>query len=240
MPHSPLDRARFIGAFLGDGWVRQNPKKNGHTDYAVGLAIGQIDQPHTEKYLELVRSMFPGNWKNNPPRIVGLVCSSKRAHRAIVGMGISGYCDQKRVPQEIIKADLETKKSFFGGFMDADGHVLGDVKNLSRGHIGSCNIDLLTAIREIGISVGLSITPIRTYDRPTNIAPYRQIFHQCWVSGLTMWKIPMWHETKSTRSKLLFAAQEHKKHPRYAREDSGTWKSTPHIIKNQNYRKNLV
>lgn len=209
------DMARFIGAFLGDGWTRNNGAIV--KDYSVGLSIGRKQEGHTVRYLYLAERLFPGvRWKNNALGALGITCSSKVVYTYLREIGVGQYCEAKAMPAEIFFADIDARLALLAGYMDADGHVVAGEKNLSRGHMGGVNLPLIEDLRKLAIGCGLCVTPVRTYSRVSNICP--QIIHQCWISGFSTPKIPMWHDTKFQRSKLLVAAQEGRKIKRTPKE----------------------
>lgn len=202
--------SRFVGAFLGDGWTRAKGAEIG--DYTVGLSIGSSDEPHIYDYLALAELLFPGiRWviQTGKYRGRGIICSSRIVHSFVRELGIGGDCYTKTLPPLMFDAPENARLALLAGYMDADGHVLKDIKNMSRGHMGGCNQALIEDIRSLAITCGLNVTPVRRYDRKSNIR--QQTIYQCWLSGFSTPQIPMWHRTKAKRSKLLVDAQPTRK-----------------------------
>ena len=146
-----VDRARLAGAFLGDGWIRhEGIQRRG---YALGLAIGTGDEPHTQRYAALASEVLPNAGR-----------SIRRAARA-------------------------------SPFVAADGSVAGDTtSNHGRGQIASISARLVTGLRELALSCGLQVTPVRSEVRVTNFG--KCVVHRCTVASGSMIEIPMWHREK--------------------------------------------
>jgi tRNA-splicing ligase RtcB len=103
--------ARFIGAFLGDGWIRQQTASG----YTVGLAIGNREAVVTQKYAKLLADeLFPeAHWFNNVPGAFGLTCSSKAVHSAVIDMELGYPSADKYLPNHCFSLPLEEKNLFW-------------------------------------------------------------------------------------------------------------------------------
>ncbi len=186
------DRARLIGALLGDGWVRAKPLRQGYT---VGLAIGAVDEPHTGRYLDLCRGILTGRWRSGAPGHYGLSCSSKEAYERYHAFQFGAQALDKHVPAYAFGLCREEKLALLAGYFDADGSVANHATtNHGRGTIASTNRTLVEGIRELAVRSGLRVTPIRSRKITTNYGPAE--VHRCAVAASSMVALDLWHERK--------------------------------------------
>lgn len=189
------DMARFIGAYLGDGWLRHSDTLR--SGYGVGLAIGTYEEAHTERYQALCQTLFPQvKWSNNAPGAFGLTCSSREVHRTVTELGIGLRSDQKQVPYFVYELPLNEKLAFLAGYFDSDGSVASQTtSNYGRGSICTVSQELCEGVREVAISCGLQITPVRRGDVETNFGP--STIYRCVISTGSMKALDLWHEGKA-------------------------------------------
>ena len=193
-----LDLARFCGAFLADGWVRQKMNPQG---YDVGLAIGSKDDPHTEQYKELVENLFddpqwPRSWRNNAKGAFGLTCTSKFAHTTICNLGLGGRSREVEVPSFMFEASREAKLAFLAGYVDGDGSVSFNAKNAGRCTFASVNEVLIRGVRELAIGCGLQTTPVSVQEVDTNFG--HAITYRFVMAADSASVLPLWHERKAS------------------------------------------
>lgn len=190
------DAARLLGAFLGDGWVRNKaPEVSG---YGVGLAIGAKDEDHTRDYLSLCERVLPTvRWSNNAPGAYGLTCSSKAVRTALSEFGFSGYGRDRSLPPYVYCLPYEEKIELLSGYMDADGSVSEHPRNKGRGTMASTNSALIGGLRELAISCGLRVTPVRSERRITNYGPC--VIYHCVLSSNSTARLRLWHGDKARR-----------------------------------------
>lgn len=190
------DAARLLGAFLGDGWVRNTrPEVSG---YGVGLAIGANGEEHTRDYLSLCERVLPAaRWSENAPGAYGLTCSSKAVRTALSELGFSGYGRERSLPPYVYRLPREGKLALLAGYMDADGSVMENARNRGRGTMASTNETLIQGLREIAISCGMRVTPIRSERRTTNFGPC--VIHTCVLSASSAACLLLWHRAKARR-----------------------------------------
>jgi len=188
------ERARLIGAMLGDGWLRHDPRRSG---YSVGLAIGAADEAHTARYRELLEAALPpARWRSDAPGTFGLTCSSAGVWRAVDALGLGGYGHEKRVPAWAFALPVEEKLALLAGYMDADGSIAGPrTSNHGRGTIASTNEALVEDLRELAIGCGLRVTSVRSENRQTNFG--RAVVHRCVLSCDAVARLELWHASKS-------------------------------------------
>lgn len=195
--------ARFIGAFLGDGWVRSDTKRRGYT---FGLAIGDASEEHTRRYVELIQSLelpevAKGTWKDAPLRLkvsapgaYGISGSNKRAYRFIEGLGLALPSTRRRVPAGAFSATNEDKIQLLSGYMDADGSIGNVARRDGSGLVRACNEPLVRDIREIAISAGLRCTNVRRIDMSTN---FGETACYCFnIAPASMKRLDLWHGGK--------------------------------------------
>ena len=190
------DAARLLGAFLGDGWVRNT--RTEVSGYGAGLAIGREDEEHTPDYLSLCRRVLPtARWSNDAPGAYGLTCSSKAVHTALFELGFFGYGRDRSLPPYVYGLSQEEKLALLGGYMDADGCVAENARNRGRGTMASTNPQLIRGLREIAISCGLRVTPIGEDRKVTNYGPC--VVYRCVIAASSTARLPLWHRSKACR-----------------------------------------
>jgi hypothetical protein len=188
------NRARLLGAFLGDGWIRHDTT---HGRYTVGLAIGKASEAHTAKYKEILETELPpANWAVDAPGAYGLTCASAKVWRTIVQWGVAHCSLEKSVPDLIFTLPLREKLAFLAGYVDADGSVANThTSNHGRATLASTNRKLVEGMREVAISCGLRITAIRRENIHSNFGD--TIVYRCVLSADSTHQLPLWHETKA-------------------------------------------
>ena len=189
--------ARFMGAFLGDGWTRS--KNTRISGYSVGLAIGGSDEPHTARYAELCRSLFPeARWRNNAPGAYGLTCSSRAVWTQLHELGLAAPSSEKSLPAVAYRLSEDEKRELLGGYFDSDGSVAdGRTSNHGRGTIATVSEPLVFGLRELAMGSGMRVSRIRAENRATNYGRCR--VYRCVVGADSMAELDLWHEGKAER-----------------------------------------
>ncbi len=189
-----VEMARFVGAFLGDGWIRDQAAVaiSGHS---VGLAIGGPGEFHTGRYLSLCRRLLPANWKDNAPGAYGLTCSSRTVRNAVLEMGLGARSRTRQVPEYAFNLTREEKLALLAGYADADGSV-ADARTSNHGRLTFCSVNrlLVSDLRELAIGCGLRVTVIRSERVQTNYGPTTS--HRFTFSPESSGALPLWHEAK--------------------------------------------
>ena len=190
-----IDKARVVGAMLGDGWIRHEPSVQGNT---VGLAIGDARAEHTTRYRALLETLLPSaRWHSNVAGAYGLTCSSVDVWKEVVALGLGAYSKEKRVPRATFRMPRHEKLALLAGYVDADGSVAGDgTSNHGRATLASTNRALTEDLRELAIGAGLRITPIREEHVETNFGPATS--YRCVLSADSTAELDLWHDTKRT------------------------------------------
>jgi tRNA-splicing ligase RtcB len=199
----PVGHARFVGAFLGDGWVRSDTKRQGYT---FGLAIGDASEEHTHRYAELIRSLdlpavAKGTWKNAPLRLkvsapgaFGISGSNKRVYRFIEGLGLAEPSTRRRVPAAVFAATREDKIEMLSGYIDADGSIGNSTRRDGSGVVRACNEPLVRDVREVAISVGMGCTNVRRVSLATN---FGETTCYCFnIAPSSVKQLDLWHAAK--------------------------------------------
>lgn len=187
-------KARIVGAMLGDGWIRHTPKRQGYT---VGLAIGNRDELHTERYRRLLQENIGSTtWKIDATGHYGLSCSSVDVWTEMQSLGVTGYSNSKRVPPWAFGISRSEKLALLAGYMDADGSVANsNSSNHGRGTVASINRELVEGLRELMISCNMRVTPIRTEHRTTNMGTCT--VYRCTMDVDSTNMLDLWHVSKS-------------------------------------------
>ena len=200
----PCDISRFIGAYLGDGWLRSNPKRQG---YSFGLAIGNASQSHTQRYAGLMTDLkLPEvkkqTWKNktlelhiDAPGAYGITGSHKAFYSLIVEWGVGVESTNRRVPTSFFRSSEASKLALLSGYFDADGSIGDKLTRDGSGLIRACNEGLVQDLREIALSISMDCTPVRRRTRVTNYGPC--VVYQCNVSPASMKRLDLWHSDRA-------------------------------------------
>jgi RNA-splicing ligase RtcB len=191
---------RFIGAFLGDGWMRDEEATK-IQGYSLGLAIGNATEAHSQRYLELACSLWPQtNWKNNAKGAFGLSCSDRAVYHRLTALGLNHRSHTRRVPSFAFKLSREQKLELLAGYFDADGSV-GDshTSNYGRGTICSVSAALVADLRELAIGCGLQVTNMRREQRLTNYG--NSLVYRCVLSASSTAQLDLWHGRKRANSR---------------------------------------
>lgn len=195
--------ARFIGAYLGDGWIRAITKRRGYT---FGLAIGNAIQKHTHQYAKLITSLKTpevnkGTWKNkalslsiDKPGAFGITGSNKRFYHYIVSLGLGQESTIRRLPPSLFTATKEDKLDLLSGYFDADGSIGYAIRRDASGLIRACNEDLVHDLREIAISISMDCTPVRRQEINSNFGD--TVCFACNISPISMKMLNLWHKNK--------------------------------------------
>jgi hypothetical protein len=193
-----IEKARIIGAFLGDGWLRSDTAQQG---YSLGLAIGAASEEHTERYGNLLRKIYPtANWRIGAPGAFGVTTSHRDTYRDLVASGCSGTSNDKRVPSEAFTWSRDEKLALLAGYVDADGSVANpSTSNHGRCKFFSTNRQLLTDLREIAVGCGLRVTPLRDSFMNTNFG--RALAHSFTMAANSVAELPLWHQRKRGNSR---------------------------------------
>ena len=204
-PRLPADAdvARFLGAFLGDGWTRSESAVS-RQGYGFGLAIGTGVEPHTVRYLRLMErlplpALAKGTWKDKPPAFridapgaFGISGSSREVWEFVRSYGLHRKSKDRRVPPEAFGFDVRAKRALIAGYLDADGSVSPrDGSVLVR----SINPALVDDLRELCVGAELTVSPVRESRQVTNFGPAH-------VSGFNVAPgclptLELWHEAKA-------------------------------------------
>lgn len=192
--------ARFIGAYLGDGWVRSKPARQG---YSVGLAIGDANAEHTSRYLDLARSLWPrANWKNNARGAFGLSCSDKAVYQRLAVLGLTARSSMRRVPRIAFALPHEEKLELMSGYVDADGSVSNDrTTNHGRCKVYATSGELVEEIRYLAIACGLQATNTRSEMRQTNYGA--SVVHSFTLGAGAVRQLDLWHLEKRSNIRTV-------------------------------------
>lgn len=197
-------RARLVGAFLGDGWIRHDHVQR--RGYTLGLAVGRGDEPHTPRYAALAADVLPNDgwgkgWRTDVPGHFGLSCSSKSAWTAAVAMGLGERSAERRVPPGAFALNRDEKLALLAGYFDADGSVADSrTSNHGRGQVASVSERLVVDLRELALACGLQVTPVSTERRTTNYG--RCTVYRCSIAASSMAVVPLWHERKGANQRV--------------------------------------
>ncbi len=196
-------KARLVGAFLGDGWLRQDPVRSG---YSLGLAIGRGDELHTTKYLKLAEEVLPNRgwgrgWRADAPGHFGLSCSSRSSWVAARDLGLGSKARDKQVPADAFGLNRDDKLALLAGYFDADGSVAGPgSSNHGRGCVAGTSEQLVVGLRELAIACALHVTAVITSRRSTNYGT-ASVWRFTIAADSTA-ELPLWHRAKAANQRV--------------------------------------
>ncbi|HEV2119746.1 MAG TPA: P-loop NTPase [Candidatus Bathyarchaeia archaeon] len=157
--HTTDDFCRIIGYFMGDGFVRLNPKTR---TYQVMFAE-PINGRYRAKYIELIKRIVRGARISKNALQFGV--SSKTLALLFDKLDLHRSALQKRVPKWVFELPESQKLAFIEGYCDADGFRRLRKSRFRRPGwmvFETPNRGLLEGIRALAISVGLKVTNLNS------------------------------------------------------------------------------
>jgi len=190
--------ARFVGAYLGDGWVRADTRRQGYT---VGVAIGALGEQHTTRYHELCTALWSGvMWKSNMPGAFGLTCSSRDVYRELEALEITFTSREKYVPSWVYQLSFAERLDLLAGYIDSDGNVPNsNTSNQGRAKVASVNQRLVQGLRELAISCGLQVSNVISRVATSNFGAAAVYSFGIGASDTAL--LPLWHQEKQTNQR---------------------------------------
>jgi Mrp family chromosome partitioning ATPase/intein/homing endonuclease len=155
------DFCRIVGYFIGDGFVRSNPKTR---TYQVMFAE-PVNGRYRPKYVDLLEKVFHARIYRNDFQFGVL---SKTLALLFEKLDLRKPALQKRVPKWIFELPASQKLAFIEGYCDADGFRRASKSRFRRAGwmvFESPNKGLLEGIRVLAISVGLRVTNLNSRRR---------------------------------------------------------------------------
>ena len=152
--------ARFLGYFVGDGWV-QKGRKSQKTIY---LAEGNIR--HIRRYSQIAEEIFgvkPLIRKHKKGTSWRIAVGVTQFAGFLEQLGVTGCALTKRVPEWLFCVDDDLKVAFLKGYFDADGTLLRhSVKGIEYARIvaQSPNRRLIEDLRELCTAAGVKSSRI--------------------------------------------------------------------------------
>jgi hypothetical protein len=158
------DFAKLFGFMLGDGWVNHSMN--------VMFALGEYNTLN-EEYIKLLEKYsgkkisFLSQKKNSNKKLKyhTAFVTSKMLATILKRMGFLGDCYTKRIPSWVFEANVEIKKSFLKGLIDADGSISIISKNSFGYTIELANEELVKDIKTLVMSLGLKCGNVHKRDR---------------------------------------------------------------------------
>jgi len=183
------DFCRIIGYFMGDGYVRFDPRMNIHQVMFAEPRNGK----HREKYVHLLEKVFLGAKVYQGDSEFGVV--SRRLALFFRELGLNKSALVKRVPEWVFHLPESQILAFIEGYCDADGHRR-KMKLLIRRPGWMCfespNCELVEGMRILALSVGLRVSNLNSRTR-TLITPSRHTYTK------TFWGFEANSESRSNR-----------------------------------------
>lgn len=162
---SDKDFARFVGFFLGDGYLTD-------INWRVGLALG-VDQDINKRYIEHYKRYHQRvklEYKNiiidgaKIKRLNTAVVCDKQLYMTFVDLGLIGGAHSKRIPGWVYELPLSHKIEFILGLIDADGTIRTGASG-EYYELELCNRELLEDIKILCEQIGWIAGNIRTRTR---------------------------------------------------------------------------
>src|SRR5262249_28669529 len=166
-----------------------------------GLAIGEPDEGHTQRYLQLCSAVLPeANWRVGAPGAFGLTCSSRAVHESVRALELAYRSRDRRVPRWAFRLPRTEKLDLLAGYIDSDGSV-SNSKTSNHGRAVICSVSraLVEDLRELAVGCSLAVTPVRRSTRLTNMG--RAEVYVCVLSADAAAQLDLWHEKKASRQR---------------------------------------
>lgn len=145
---SKHDFMRFLGFYLGDGWIR---RRDG-ISYELGLAT--YNKEITEKYQNILSDLFQinnfGNDENN------ITVSKKNMVEMIESLGLAGKSTERTIPDWVMTQPTDLQMAFIEGYLEADGHI----NPLNDWVFEANNKNLISKLRMMFIHLGYNVSNI--------------------------------------------------------------------------------
>ncbi len=113
--HSNPDLMRYLGLYVGDGWVRSEKGE-------VGFALPE-DTEGREVLVKLHNKIFGGNLRTDDTYVY---INSVNLARFIDSLGFGKGAKNKIIPQWLFTLPLEERENFIDGLMLSDGYKTGN------------------------------------------------------------------------------------------------------------------
>ena len=163
------------GLLLGDGNIS---RKHGQP---IGLQFARADHaPYMDEYRQALRAEF----HQRGGRPIALIEGARQtrvmsvsAARELDLLGFGGTARTKRVPGWVFHLTEPLRLALLRGFLDADGSV--DKKG--RISFSSCNPTMLSQVRHLCLSVGVSVTNLRCQRGQTTLPNGRLAAFENWT-----------------------------------------------------------
>lgn len=159
--HKNLDEMRFLGFWLGDGWLhKESRNQNGFSRVSLACA----NEEEAQKYAELAQKIWPQtnpkvhkhHQETNKCYIVDINSTEVAGYIASLGFGEGAR--NKCIPSWVFGVDNEGIKSFLEGLFDADGYrdVYKTTKGIEKEFyvIHMANKQILQAIKLLALRLG--------------------------------------------------------------------------------------
>jgi len=142
-----VDLARFLGAFIGDGWMRHRSAEGAEVSLAV------MSEEHRQRYSEIMERL----WGRKPTADDrGLHLYSVDAYRALDALGLGAHATEKRVPEVVWALPRDERIAFVEGYLDTDGYV-----NPSGAWVFEANNeDLIRDVRDLCVGLGWRVSNV--------------------------------------------------------------------------------
>lgn len=144
-----LEVMRFLGFYLGDGWMRIHPSMS----YEVSLAV--YDERLQDEYTAIMQRLF-----GKQPTVDGgtLHLYDKRATEIIEELGLTGSATEKTVPDWVMTAPHEEQLMFLTGYLEADGYING----VGAWVFEANNPEMIARLRMMCIHLGFNVSNLHT------------------------------------------------------------------------------
>lgn len=140
----------ILGVWLGDGWIRNGKTFDGNNSRGeVYICCNKNESDILEQKLQAANIKFSKGSEKTTDRFC--ICSKPLANWLLNNFG--QYADGKRIPIWIYGLDYELRKSFFDGYIFADGHYDTEKQKYK---ITTINRNLALGIRLLANTLNLS------------------------------------------------------------------------------------
>lgn len=156
----PADDAYMLGLYVGDGCLSRKDKGRGRSvalSFTIGKTSetgdpGRAGEEAVDRAVDycLARGLHPRTQEHEGHWVVQ--CTNEVTYWAEAwGLNPGLSARDKRIPESIWRADLDARKAFLRGLLDADGYQCPD----GAVHLNLCNPDLLEEVAILSRTAGV-------------------------------------------------------------------------------------
>jgi len=144
------DFMRFLGFYLGDGWMRHEP------GYRYEVSLATYDKDSYIRYKNILKNLFGLEPVSFYETDTVLQVNGKKLVETLEKLGFSGKATEKTVPAWVMTQPFEYQMAFIEGYLEADGYT-----NPTGDWVFEANNEkLISRLRMMFIHMGFNVSNI--------------------------------------------------------------------------------